>query len=221
MAEQEFKRVRVWSGWLRLSHLSIGLSTLLLLGSGWVIAEGTGVAMDAMDVHFLSASLLLFGLVLRLVLMFFGARNERIWALFPPHSEWRAMGRQVLFYLSLGRAPLPRWYAHNPLWKPVYLLMFLALLVQIITGLLMQDRPLVAGIYLPAVHALWAKILLWLSGLHILTVIWHDLKGQGADVSAIINGYRLFFIDRSQTPEQGQSSVKYVSMDALRRKDRS
>lgn len=221
MADEEFKRIRVWGGWLRLSHLSIGLSTLLLLATGWLIAEGAILATAVLDVHYLAASLLLFGLVLRFVLMVFGQANERAGALIPQRSEWRAIGAQLLFYLSLGRAPLPRWYAHNPLWKLIYLLIFLGLAVLLVTGALMQDRPLIGGIYLPAVHTFWAKILLWISGLHILAVILHDLKGKGADVSGIINGYRLFFIDRDQAHARGEPSVQYVSMEELGSKDRS
>jgi len=218
MAEEEFRRVLVWSGWLRFSHLCIGIATLLLLSTGWLIAGNPLLAETALDYHYLAASLLLFGLMLRLALLIFGQGNERLGSLIPVQSELRGMGQTLLFYLSLARAPLPRWFAHNPLWKLVYLVVFLGLVIQIVTGVLMKDQPIFYNIYLPAIHGFWASVLLWFSVLHIIAVVLHDLKGKGADVSGIINGYRLFFIDRSSA-QTSEASVQYVSMDSLKRKD--
>jgi Ni/Fe-hydrogenase 1 B-type cytochrome subunit len=217
MADEEFRRVLVWGGWLRLSHLCIGIATLVLLGTGGLIAGSPLLSEAALDYHYLAASLLLFGLILRLVLMIFGQGNERLSSLIPVQSELRVMGQTLLFYLSLARASLPRWFAQNPLWKLVYLVMFLGLVIQIVTGVLMKDQPLFYNIYLPAIHGFWAVVLFWFSLLHIVAVVLHDLKGKGGDVSGIINGYRLFFIDRSTTPT-GEPPVQYVSMDSLKRK---
>ena len=219
MAEEEFRRVLVWGGWLRLSHLCVGIATLVLLSTGWLIAGNPLLAEAALDYHYLAASLLLFGLVLRLALMIFGQGSERLSSLIPVQSELRGMGQTLLFYLSLARAPLPRWFAHNPLWKLVYLVLFLGLLIQLVTGVLMKDQPMFYNIYLPAIHGFWALVLLWFSILHIVAVVLHDLKGRGADVSGIINGYRLFFIDRSSAPSSDEPTVQYVSMDSLKRKD--
>lgn len=218
MADEEFRRILVWSGWLRLAHLCIGFSTLVLLYTGALIAESPLLGDLALDYHFLAASLLLFGLILRVVLMIFGQSNERLGELVVKRSELRGMGQTLLFYLSLARAPLPRWFAHNPLWKLVYLVVFAGLVIQMLTGVLMKDQPLFYNVYLPSIHTFWAEIILWFSVLHIASVILHDLKGKGADVSGIINGYRLFFIDRSSAPT-GKPSVQYVSMDSLKRKD--
>ena len=44
MSEKEYQRVLVWSGWLRLSHWTIGLTTLVLLLTGWLIAESPSLA---------------------------------------------------------------------------------------------------------------------------------------------------------------------------------
>ena len=108
MANEEYRRVLVWGGWLRLSHLCVGIATLVLLSTGWLIAGDPLLAEAALDYHYLAASLLLFGLILRLALMIFGQGNERLGGLMPLHSELRGMGQTLLFYLSLARAPLPR-----------------------------------------------------------------------------------------------------------------
>jgi Ni/Fe-hydrogenase 1 B-type cytochrome subunit len=219
MADEELRRILVWGGWLRLSHLCIGASVIILLVTGWLTAQSPVLAEGALDIHFLAASFLLFGLILRIVLMVFGQQNERIGHLIPRRSELRTIGQTALFYLSLGRRPLPRWFDHSPLWKLGYLLVFIALAIQVITGALMREQLLFHGFYLPSIHVFWAEFILWFSGLHVLAVVVHDLKGKGADVSGMINGFRLFFIDRSQGPGSSDPSVQYVSMDSLRPKD--
>jgi len=213
MNDGEFKRVLVWRGWLRLSHWSIAAAVLVAGVTGWQLGAGVPVSAALMDVHYYAASLLAFGLALRLVLMFVGREHERLGGLLPNAGEWRAAGAMLRFYLSAGKAPLPRWYAQNPLWKPIYLLVYVVLALQVLTGSLMQDYPIVLRFYLPAVHAFWAQALFWFSVLHIAAVALHDLKGKTADVSAMINGYRLFFIDRSRLPVADEQPLRFVVRD--------
>ncbi|MGD2075749.1 MAG: cytochrome b/b6 domain-containing protein [Gammaproteobacteria bacterium] len=214
MNGDEFKRVLIWSGWLRLSHWSIALATLGLLLTGWQLEQRTGapaIASDRLQSHYYAASLLIAGLILRVVLMLLGKPQERLGGLLPRASEWRSAAHMLRFYLTLGSAPLPRWYAHNPLWKPVFLIVYVALGVQILTGSLMPERPVIGPVYLPSVHAFWAQGLLWFSVLHALAVAVHDLKGKTADVSAMINGYRVFFVDRSQLRGGDEQPLRFVS----------
>jgi Ni/Fe-hydrogenase 1 B-type cytochrome subunit len=211
MNGSEFKRVLVWSGWLRLSHWSIAAAVLAAGLTGWQLGEGVPASATLVDFHYYAASLLVFGLALRLALMFVGREHERLGGLLPNAGEWRAAGAVLRFYLSAGKAPLPRWYAHNPLWKPLYLLVYVVLALQVATGSLMQDYPIILRFYLPSVHAFWAQVLLWFSVLHVAGVALHDLKGKTADVSAMINGYRLFFIDRSQLPGVDEQPLRFVA----------
>ena len=129
MAEQ-IRRVPVWSGWLRVAHWALAGATLLMLVTGWLIANAPTVAAGAAEVHYLGAAVLVFGLALRLFLGFAGKGAERLEHLVPKPSEMTGLRNSALFYLSLGKAPLPNWYAHNPLWKPIYLVWF-ALLVAV------------------------------------------------------------------------------------------
>jgi len=213
MNDAEFKRILIWSGWLRLSHWSIALGTLAAGLTGWQLADRTAALQTVVDAHYYAGAVLVVGLILRLVLLFTGRQHERFAALWPASSEWRTVGAMLRFYLSLGRIPVPRWYGHNPLWKPVYLLVYAALLVQIVSGGLMQERDILWGFYLPSLHAEAAQLLLWFSLVHVAAVALHDAKGKTADVSAIINGYRLFFIDRSQLPGNGEQPVQFVRRD--------
>jgi len=213
------KRVLVWSGWLRLSHVSIGLAALVLLFTGWLIAESPSLAESALDLHYLASSFLIFGLVVRIVLMFTGKEHERLPGLFPASTELTAMAKTLRFYISLGKSPMPGWYAQNPLWKPVYLIIYLALIVLVITGALMPDVSLMPGFYLPAVHMFWAQFVLWLTAFHIASVIMHDYKNQTTDISAMVNGYRLFLIESKQGGSIPEQMVQHVSIGSLKKNE--
>ncbi len=211
-------RVLVWSGWLRLGHWAVGLATMVLLLTGWLIAESPSLAESALEVHYFAAGLLLFGLIVRIALMFIGKQHERLTALIPTASERKSIADTLRFYISFGRTPLPRWYAHNPLWKLFYLLSYLVLLAQLASGALMQNYPLVAGFYLPTLHAWWAQILLWFSVLHLAAVALHDGRGGSTDISAMLNGLRLFSIDQDKSKGVEEQPVQFVTLDEIKRR---
>jgi len=111
----EIRRVLIWGGWLRVSHWSTALSTLVLLFSGWLIGHSPMQAEVALEYHYLAVSVLIFGLALRIALFIKGKEQERLSALFPQLSEITAIKKMLIFYLSMGKQPPPHWYAHNPL----------------------------------------------------------------------------------------------------------
>lgn len=195
------EKVLIWGGWLRLSHLIVGLSTLALLITGWLIEAAPSLEADAVELHYVAAGVLLFGLALRILLMFRGSLVERLGQLMPEDVEWRAVRDTLMFYLSFGRAPLPRWYAHNPFWKPLYLLMYVCLLMLAATGWLREEYPVLWGWYVPNVHATFATAVAWLMLLHVIAVVLHDYRGDSADISGIINGHRHFVIEDQPTGE--------------------
>ncbi len=213
MGDRAFKRVLVWSGWLRFSHGSVGLATLVLLLTGWLLAESPSLAPTALDLHYYAAAFLVFGLLIRFALMLLGQQHERLVGLLPRAADFNGYGETLRFYFSLGKTPAPRSYAHNPLWKPVYLLIYLVLIIQLASGTLMPERDLLSGFYLPSVHAFWADVLLWISILHIAAVSLQDARGKTADVSAMLNGYRLFFIERRQFGDGQEQLVQFTMPD--------
>jgi Ni/Fe-hydrogenase 1 B-type cytochrome subunit len=210
----EIMRVLIWSGWLRLSHWALALSTLVLMTTGWLIAHSPMVADIALEYHYMAVAVLIFGLILRILIFFRGQPHERLSALFPEVSEIRSIKRTLLFYFSLARQPMPHWYAHNPLWKILYVLFYVVLLLLLFSGALMEEYPVVFGFYLPSVHAFWAKIVSLFVLLHLLTLFIHDYYANTTDVSAMINGYRLFEVTDSGKLGSGLKTVP-VAMQPL------
>lgn len=217
MVAADYKRVLVWGGWLRLSHACIGMSVLVLLMTGWLIAESPSLQQLALDLHYPASAVLLFGLVVRVVLLIAGREHERLAALVPAGNELAAIGKTFLFYTSLGKSPMPAWYAHNPLWKPLYLCMYLLLCILAGSGIAMAEFDVVGGFYLPSVHGFWASVAGWFSVLHIASVILHDYRNRTTDISAMVNGYRLFLIDGDKSGRVHAGTEQFLSPDSIRK----
>ena len=209
MSEQ-IRRVLVWSGWLRLVHGVLALSTLALLATGWLIAASPALAEMASFVHYLAASVLLAALLLRFFMGVAGKGAERFEHLLPRRSEFAAIRASLLFYLSLGRRPLPNWFAHNPLWKPLYLILYLLLAMIALSGWIMPEIQLVGRLYVPGLHTWLADVIAGLVIAHLLCVVLQDIKGRSADISAMLSGYRFFVFERGgvDKPEPPQVSVR-------------
>jgi len=216
MSEQ-IRRVAVWSAWLRLVHAALAGSTLVLLATGWLIGHAPSVATSAVEIHYLAAGILVFALALRLFFGLFGKGAERFEHMLPRLSEGRAMRDSLVFYLTLGRTRLPNWYAHNPLWKPLYLVLLLVLTLSVATGWLMPDTPLLGRLYLPGAHRGLADIVGVLILAHLFSVVLQDIKGRHADISAMLSGDRYFEAERTGLvrPEIPQVSVH---IDDIRRR---
>ncbi len=210
------QRVPVWSTGLRLAHWLIALSVLVLIATGWLMKLAPAMAGAAGESHNLAGFLLTAGLALRLFLLFAGIGAAHWRALVPARGDLGKAGMMLRFYLSLGRTPLPRWYAHNPLWAPLYALLLLILVLETATGLLMDTWPVLAGFYLPSVHAFWTPVILAFSGMHILTVIAQDAKGTASDVSAMINGHRIFVVEPLDNPPR--QDIQSIPLDQIRKR---
>lgn len=215
----QIRRVLVWSGWLRLVHGATAAAVVLMLVTGWLIRHSPSLAEGALDLHYLGASLVLFALALRLFLGFFVKGAERFEHMIPRASELPALRASALFYLSLGKAPLPNWFAHNPLWKLLYLMLFVMLALLAFTGWQMPQSPLMLGIYLPHLHAGLATLVgVWVAA-HLYCVLLQDIKGNNADVSAMLNGNRYFTIEKEGLvkPEVQPVSIKLGDIDRSKR----
>ena len=174
-----------------MAHWSIALSVLTLMATGWLVANAPSVAAGASDLHAYAASVLMAGLALRIWLLV-ADRGVGGWeALVPARTSLPAMKQMLMFYFTLGKAQLPNWYGHNPLWVPVYALFYLFLVVMVVTGLVMPESPVFAGFYLPGIHRAFTTIIAGVALVHLIAVVLHDIKGKalGVPVYELLGGH--------------------------------
>ncbi len=206
MSGESVRRVAVWSGRLRTLHWALALATLSLLASGWLLSqELTPLSANLRVVHVSAGVLLGLALAGRLILLVFGRGAEQL-------RDFRLSPAGMLgmlrFYVTAGRAPLPAYYAHNPLWAPLYLLLFVVLALQTASGLAwltagaadpeyFQALPWLLGWTLSEWHLGGYRIIAAFTLAHLIAVFWHDWKGSGAEISAMLNGHKIFIIRRA------------------------
>lgn len=195
--------VRVWPGWLRLIHGLMALCVLFLLFSAWALQVDETRQALWRDWHLIVGQFLMLVLGARAMLWFSpGVGHWR--SLVDLRGQWPAMRQTLLCYLSLGRLPLPNWYAHNPLWKPLYALFWLVLGLMVVTGMLHDQYRLWPGFSPASVHEVLAGIVTGFVAAHLLTAVLHDGKSEGGLISAMINGVRYFHIpaEKPAAPEK-------------------
>jgi Ni/Fe-hydrogenase 1 B-type cytochrome subunit len=205
MQSETISRILVWTRWLRLAHWSLAISVFGLLASGWLLDIDPLLFASAQDYHFIFAALMLPALMIRLYLLFAGKGTDHLHDCELDKLKLMQAWEVIRFYLTLGRASLPKWYGHNPLWGPIYLFLFLFLTLSAISGLaLSKEIASLAGISMYDIHRLSYYVTVAFVCLHLPAVFSHDLSGKGSDVSAMINGYRIFLVKKpnQHTPMQ-------------------
>ncbi len=214
----QLQRKWVWSAGLRLAHWGMALSVLTLLATAWLIAWAPSVAQAASDYHYIAGAFLLLSILLRIWLLLTDTGTAGWRALMLSQRAIKPILETLRFYVTLGSTPLPGWYAHNPLWIPIYGIVLLTLVALSLSGLLMEDHPIVFGIYLPSLHRALAPLIGIFTVAHILAVALHDTRAKHSDISGMLNGYRIFEIKGIQT--QASEGVHKVSLHEISRPER-
>ena len=212
----EIQRIPVWSRALRIAHWVMAVAVVVLIATGWRMESEPLPTSTLLDDHYLAAAFLIPALLLRLYLLFFSSGTDHISDCEPDMNRLRSALAVLKYYFTLGRSPLPNWYAHNPLWGPVYLLLFLFLLMQIISGAFQQSHPYLGMVNLHDIHIIGAYVITGFTVVHVVAVFLHDLGGSGSDISAMINGHRIFVLKKPVTTQQS-GDTQSVSLDALKR----
>ncbi len=194
MNPNNYRKVLIWSGWFRLSHWFLAISTLVLMLTGWLMTNSLSLHGSALAYHLFAAGIFTAGLLLRIILFITGKNQQTLPAMIPNRLDIKTVKAMLLFYITLGKSPLPNWYAQNPFWKPVYLVLYLVFILVTLSGLLISSHTEIAGFILLSVHQLWAQVIFYFSLLHIGSVILCDYKAQRYDISAMLHGYKLFNI---------------------------
>ncbi len=213
MQAKTVSQVRVWSRWLRLTHWTMTLCVLGLIATGWLMSLVSALTPSYSELHYLLGGLLLPILLLRLYLLFFGTGTDHLSDCEPTKHRLIQAWEVARFYLTLGKAPLPKWYSHNPLWGPIYIGLFFFLALATASGLLLLNGVLfISTLSLLDLHWLSYQIILIFCVLHIPAVFAHDLVSKSGDISAMVNGFKSFEVaDSNKT----QGDLQTVSLDAL------
>ena len=203
------KRQYIWPVSIRLTHGLIALSVLGLLITGTALQYLPQWYDAARDYHSILGYCLTLAVVYRLLLFFIAKNNAANWRQFRPGSLAKSNFIAMLrFYVTFGRTPLPNWYAHNPFWLPLYLLVFLALILLIGSGFFILNNIQFTTFDIVALHHHISRFVFWFTIFHFIAVIAHDIKGTGSDISAILNGFRIFIIDKTSNGLLNKSSQK-------------
>lgn len=201
--------IPVWGQMTRLCHWGLAFGVLFQLFSAFALTHGNIDYDFWYDWHQMIGQSLLLLLGLRIVLMFTpGSSHWR--SLLPTRQRMKGWADMVLFYLSLARAPLPNWYAHNPFWLPLYSLILLVLIATCVTGMMQAGYP--------GLHAGLASLIAIFSLFHIITALLHDWKGKGGYISAMLSGSRYFHHENSIQNSIGQGTEIHISADTIKRR---
>jgi Ni/Fe-hydrogenase 1 B-type cytochrome subunit len=210
---QTLQRKYIWPGHLRLVHWIMALTVIGLIITGWLQQHVIQYFQISLDYHYILAYALTFALGLRLVLLISSPDSATGWHdLVPDRHSLKKTLTMLRFYVSFGRTPLPRWYAHSPLWAPLYLLVFFLLLIQIISGFLIGAGQHTLLVNLYTLHNFNSTFIAVFTAAHIISVFLHDLKAGSSDISGMIHGYRIFNIEKPELPE----TTHKVSLDKLK-----
>lgn len=221
MSEQ-IQRVLVWPPILRVLHLMMASTVMILLVTGLLLQSGM-ILNEQLYLHLLeiwhlpAGNVLVFVLVIRVALLLVKKDVSGWRALIPDSLE--GIINTATFYLSLGRMNLPGYFAHNPLWKIVYLVWLVMLSLQAFSGVLLESAWLRSVFHTDTsttlkYHQLLLEPLTVVLIAHILTALLHDWKTPTGELSAINNGYKHFPIGNRNTGNTVEAPVT-VNIDNL------
>ncbi|MEJ2426909.1 MAG: cytochrome b/b6 domain-containing protein [Candidatus Thiodiazotropha sp.] len=210
MQATQVTRVYVWSRWLRLSHWLIAFSCLGLMASGYLMKTQPLANPGVEDLHYALTAVLLPALLVRLYLLFFGKGTDLLADCEPDIHRLSQAWEVIKFYLTLGKAPLPKWYSHNPLWGPLYLAFYFFLTLNVLSGLaLINETSFLFNLSMLDLHTLTYLFITGFTLLHIIAVFSHEVSSSSSDISGMINGHRIFEIKQ----EPGKDSGSFQSVD--------
>ncbi len=208
----QIRYLPVYSLQQRIAHWLIAVGFGFEWLSAWLVDHSDVDPLAWSDWHLMVGQVLLLVVAWRLLLFFVAGSGH--WRLFLPSREQRHVLRDTLrFYVSLGKTPLPDWYAFNPVWQPIYLLMIALAAISVLGGFFHSGLPLLGDLSTADLHSGASKLLLWLAIAHVLFAAWHDARGRGAQISGMLNGHKYFHIDPPKKPPSGGENS--VSLDSL------
>ena len=116
---------------------------------------------------------------------------RRLEALLPGSTEPRRLGEIYDYFFDIRDFEPPERGAHHPLWAPIYLLIWVVLLLVLLSGLSQITGQIFAADTASGLHRWGAGVLLWFVVLHVAFVLFSDWKLRECGISTMIHGYRV------------------------------
>ena len=214
-ARGDFTWIYLWGAPLRFSHWLSALSLVVLFATGIFISQPLFVTNGEASshflmgrfrfTHFLAASILIMGGIIRVYWLFAGNQFERWTALWPfTRRNFRAMYLLLKSYATINPRLQPHFVGHNPLAQVAYTSIYVGTTIMIITGFTMYGQsnpggffytifawvpPLMGGLQnVRVTHHLFSWLYPIFFSIHIYLVIRSDYLERGGVVSSMFTG---------------------------------
>jgi Ni/Fe-hydrogenase 1 B-type cytochrome subunit len=209
-----FKRVYIWSTFVRIWHWLRAVSGLVLMITGIYIGRPIIDYYDikhlyAMSlirvIHFSAGFVFTFGFIVRLWWFFRGTRFEHWRAWLPINrTRWKNFFQIAKYYLFLENVR-PPYLGVNPIAGISYIIITLLFFLQILTGFALFVLPYTSGFWHAAFGwinvlfqaqyvRLWHHILMWVFVaffiVHIYLSALSDIEEKSGTTVSIINGVK-------------------------------
>jgi len=203
-------RLYVWQAPVRVTHwVTAGCIVVLSLTGGYIadpflIPAGGSVMGTARTIHILAAFVFLISGIIRTIWLLTGNRFAR-WTAFIPTSRQQAteLFRQAAFY-AFVRKDIPKVLGHNQLAAGAYLLLFVLLFVETVTGFALDGTlgsepaaalfgwlwELLGTQSLRLIHHLTMWAILAIALFHVYSCVLVDGIEKNGLLSSIFSGYK-------------------------------
>ncbi len=224
-------RLYIWQVPVRITHwVTAGCIVLLSLTGAYIadpflIPPGGHVMSTIRLIHIITALTFLVSGFVRTIYLLFGNRFAR-WTAFIPTSKFQAteLFRQAAFY-GFVRREIPKVLGHNQLAATAYVVLFVLLLVETVTGFALDGlmgaepgatlfawlRELAGPQMLRVVHHLSMWAILAIALFHVYSCVLVDNVEQNGLLSSIVSGFK--FPTREEVVESrdgGESLLEKV-----------
>ena len=221
-------KVHVWELPVRFMHWAIVGSIGVLAVSGIVIANANmGLLVEHQDGMNLNRAIhtgagYIFGLAVlaRFVWMFTGGRYTRWTNFVPVHKDRRSELVQTMKYYALIKKEPISEAGHNPLAGFAYFVVYLLMVVQAFTGLVLVGMDRQGGFIWNMTH--WAlaivgnpvirfvhHAIMWVLGVfliqHLYSMVLVDMEENSGIVSSMVTGVKMLTVEEEMAAEEAET----------------
>ncbi len=191
---EERVKLYIWEVPVRVSHWVLAGSIVVLAATGFYIANpflappSGPIMTDVRTIHLLAAVALLVSALIRTIWLLTGNRFAR-WPAFIPtnRTQFLEIFRQAGFYAFI-RKEIPKVLGHNQLAASAYLVLFVLLVVETLTGFVLYG---VLGIEPAETLFAWIREFVGLQTIRLL----HHLAMWGILAIAVFHIYSCVLVD--------------------------